>query len=320
MALRRSSSVRCAQDRPSGASLPLPLPERPRCRPAMPCASRGSHAGRAVELRRLRHAGHVAREARALVHLLARREVNGAAAGGRRACGRREPWTSRRFPRPPSLSRSTVPRACVAADVVVVDGRGGRGLRRRLRLPRAGSPTRHLDPPARSGPRARRPGRSYIFANASPAIRVRDERTSPKPNTVRRISTTPNWRQNTSSALLTECLRDRRVRQNPGMVAEWPRVRDKCVSSTIAYLRSSVRRVGDEPRRAEIRLPAGGSIDYGSVVGTDRLAGPGPGPEANRARMPANGLSRRQRTTMSSSPLHRESQRGAGRSVPSRRP
>jgi len=73
-----------------------------------------------------------------------------------------------------------------------------------------------------------------------------------------------------------------------------------------------LRRVDDEPRQAEIHLPAGGAIDYGSVVETDRLAGPGP--------EPANGLSRRQCTTIFSSPFRREIRRGAGRSAPSRRP
>ena len=64
----------------------------------------------------------------------------------------------------------------------------------------AGSPMRDLPVGAIRASTAS--GLSFIFAYARPAMEFATKYMA-NPNTVRRISTTPNWRQKTSSALLT---------------------------------------------------------------------------------------------------------------------
>ena len=90
----------------------------------------------------------------------------------------------------------------------------------------AGSPMR--DWPAGAIRAATASGSLFIFAYARPPIEFATKYMA-NPNTVRRISTTPNWRQKTSSALLTSA--SRVVLHRPGYGCRRPR------SGTSAHLR-----------------------------------------------------------------------------------
>ena len=150
-------------------------------------AEPGLPPGRIVDLRRAGHAAHVAREASALVNFLARRNIDRAAAAA-------TVWAAEpAVPVSEAVVVSLVATSAGAALAVETVWAGAC-------VCSAGSPIR--DWPTGAIRAATMSGLLFIFAYACPPIEFATKY-MPNPNTVRRISITPNWRQKTSSALLT---------------------------------------------------------------------------------------------------------------------